>query len=67
MGFAYLAEKNKITFADETGFMDAFYELELETGEVLSPLIYSKSEWKKIFKYSLILKILDAEEYKFCN
>ncbi len=45
-----LMNKNKVTFSDETNFMDAFYELELETGEVLSPLIYSKNEWKK--KYS---------------
>ena len=29
---------NKVTFSYETGFMDAFYELELETDEVLSPL-----------------------------
>lgn len=45
-----LMNKNKVSFSDETNFMDAFYELELETGEVLSPLIYSKNEWKK--KYS---------------
>ena len=45
-----LINKNKITFSDETNFMDAFYELELEIGEVLSPLIYSRNEWK--IKYS---------------
>jgi predicted nucleotidyltransferase len=45
-----LMNKNKVTFTDETDFMDAFYELELETGEVLSPLIYAQNEWKK--KYS---------------
>ncbi len=38
---------NKVTFSYETGFMDAFYELELETDEVLSPLIYARNEWKK--------------------
>ncbi|MCD6090717.1 MAG: hypothetical protein J7J72_04395 [Bacteroidales bacterium] len=30
--------------------MDAFYELELETGEVISPLIYSK---KDLVKYRI--------------
>ena len=34
-----------ITFEFETRFMDEFYDLELETGEIISPLIYSKTEW----------------------
>jgi len=34
-----------ISFAYETKFMDEFYDLELETGEIISPLIYSKSDW----------------------
>jgi predicted nucleotidyltransferase len=34
-----------IPFELETGLMDDFYDIELETGEVISPLIYSKSEW----------------------
>jgi len=45
-----LMNKRKISFTDETGFMDAFYEIELETGEIISPLIYSINEWKR--KYS---------------
>jgi len=48
--------KNKVTFSDETNFMDAFYELELETGEVLSPLIYSKNEWKKKYSKTLLFE-----------
>ena len=40
-----------ISFALETKFMDEFYDLELETGEVISPLIYSKSDWNN--KYSI--------------
>jgi len=31
--------------------MDEFYELELETGEIISPLIYSKNDWN--FYYSI--------------
>ena len=34
-----------INFSTETALMDAYYDLELETGEVISPIIYSKSEW----------------------
>ncbi len=40
-----------VTFDFETRFMDEFYELELETGEIFSPMIYSKDDWKS--KYSI--------------
>ncbi len=45
-----LVNRKKISFADETEFMNVFYDLELETGEMLSPIIYSKNEWNG--KYS---------------
>ncbi len=34
-----------VPFEYEIKLMDDIYELELETGKVLSPLIYSKSDW----------------------
>lgn len=40
-----LLDKPKVSFEFEKKFMDEFYELELETGEIISPLIYSKSDW----------------------
>ncbi len=40
-----------VPFEMETKLMDEFYELELDTGEIISPLIYSKSEW--VNKYLL--------------
>ncbi|MCK4664824.1 MAG: nucleotidyltransferase domain-containing protein [Bacteroidales bacterium] len=40
-----LINSKNISFNFETKIMDEFYELELETGEIISPLIYSKSEW----------------------
>jgi len=42
-----LLNRQKISFDFETKFMDEFYELELETGQVISPLIYSKIEWNE--------------------
>lgn len=36
-----------ISFDTETQFMDQFYELELETGAVISPLIYTKEQWNR--------------------
>lgn len=41
--------------------MDAFYELELETGEVLSPLIYSKNVWEKKYLHTLLLENIKRE------
>jgi uncharacterized protein len=39
-----LSAKN-VSFALETKFMDAFYEVELETGEIISPMVYAKQDW----------------------
>ena len=44
-----LLNYQNISFDLETNLMDAIYELEIETGEVISPLIYSKSDWKNHF------------------
>lgn len=40
-----LLNNTNISFDFETKFLDEFYELELETGEIISPLIYSKQDW----------------------
>jgi len=40
-----LLNQKSISFETETKFMDEFYEIELETGEIISPLIYSKADW----------------------
>jgi predicted nucleotidyltransferase len=34
-----------LSFDAETKIMDIFYDVELETGEIISPLIYAKNEW----------------------
>ena len=41
-----LLNSEKLSFDYETRLMDRFYEIELETGEVLSPLIYTKRDWQ---------------------
>lgn len=40
-----LLNTNKISFDLEIQVIDDFYELELETGVIISPLIYSKTDW----------------------
>jgi len=41
-----LLDEHQISFSGETKIMDIFYELELETGEVITPIIYPKNVWK---------------------
>ncbi len=40
-----LLNAKNISFGIETKFMDEFYDLEVETGEIISPLIYTKTDW----------------------
>jgi len=40
-----LLNRQNISFDFETKIMDDIYEVELETGEIFSPLIYSKNDW----------------------
>ena len=46
-----LLNSKNIPFSLEKKLIDNLFEIELETGEVFSPVIYSKSEW--INKYSI--------------
>jgi predicted nucleotidyltransferase len=40
-----LLNKDKIPFSLETEIIDDLFDVELETGEVITPLIYPKKEW----------------------
>lgn len=42
-----LLNSKSISFDLETKFMNEFYELELETGEIISPLVYTKIDWNE--------------------
>jgi uncharacterized protein len=42
-----LLNVQNIPFDLETKVMDDFYDIELEIGAVISPLIYSKSDWNE--------------------
>ena len=47
-----LLNQSNISFEQETKIMDDYYELELSDGIVISPLIYTKSDWNT--KYAII-------------
>jgi predicted nucleotidyltransferase len=40
-----LLNSKNITFDFETKLMDDLYEIEIDTGEVISPLFYTKTDW----------------------
>ena len=46
-----LIQRDKITDQIEQKITDPLYDLEFETGEVISPMVYSEKEWNT--KYSV--------------
>lgn len=50
-----------ITFDIETKSMDALYEKELQTGEVISPLIYTKEDWAGTHKITRLYENIETE------
>lgn len=46
-----LLNSNSISVSAEKSLMDDFYKIELETGAIISPLIYPKVDW--INKYCI--------------
>ncbi len=59
-----LLNKKHVSFEEEKQIMDDFYELELETGEVISPLIYSKADWELKHKMTPLYKNISKEGRK---
>ena len=59
-----LLNSKKVSFNIETKLMDEFYELELETGEIISPLIYSKIDWNKNHSITPLYKNILKEGVK---
>ncbi len=56
-----LLNSPQVTFEFETEFMDNLYEIELETGEIISPLIYSKQDWTANHKASPLFLNINKE------
>lgn len=56
-----LLPEEPLTFERETQVMDVFYTLELETGEVFSPIVYSKSDWNSHARVSPLYSRIQKE------
>lgn len=59
-----LLNSKKIPFSLETKIMDEFYEIELETGEIISPLIYSKEEWNIKYRQTPLYENIKNESIR---
>lgn len=59
-----LMDKDKISLADEQSLRHSLYDIELDTGEVLSLLIYSKNEWNNKLKVTPLYKNVKKEGIK---
>jgi predicted nucleotidyltransferase len=50
-----------IPFSLETEIMDEFYNIELETGQIMSPIIYPKLEWNTKYKVTPLFENIQKE------
>jgi len=56
-----LLNSQNISFDFETKFMDEFYEIEIETGEIISPLIYTKNDWTENHSITPLFENIQTE------
>jgi uncharacterized protein len=56
-----LLNSDNIPFALETEIMDEFYNIELETGQIMSPIIYPKKEWNTKYKVTPLFENINKE------
>jgi len=56
-----LLNSENISFSLETEIMDEFYDIELETGQIMSPIIYPKKEWNTKYKATPLFESINKE------
>jgi predicted nucleotidyltransferase len=56
-----LLDQETVDPETEKSIMDDFYELELKTGTIISPLIYSKKHWNKTRPATRLFKQIQKE------
>ncbi|MFH1161079.1 MAG: nucleotidyltransferase domain-containing protein [bacterium] len=59
-----LIDNNTVTNEIEDKFRDELYNIELETGQIISTFIYSKNYWNNSLVYSPLYKNVNTEGVK---
>lgn len=56
-----LVDAGKVTNEIEDNFRDDLYDIELESGQIISTFIYPKDYWKRTLVYSPLYKNVNKE------
>ena len=56
-----LIDKDKITYDDEKRIKYPLYDLEFETGKIISPIVFSRNEWENRHKITPFYKNIKHE------
>ncbi len=59
-----LVDESKITLEIEDKFRSPLYEIELESGHIISSFIYTKDFWKKVLQHSPLYENVNKEGIK---
>jgi predicted nucleotidyltransferase len=59
-----LLNSDEIPFNLETKIMDDFYDIELETGQIISPLIYTKKDWDNKYNVTPIYESVKKDGFR---
>jgi predicted nucleotidyltransferase len=58
IGLLILLDKESISREDETPIKYPLYDIEFDTGQIISPLVLSKADWEKRHRIHLFTKTL---------
>ena len=56
-----LLDVDNITYEFERRIIDVLYTIEIETGEIISPMIYTKDEWNHRFSITPLFENISHE------
>ena len=56
-----ITSRKKVTLEYETELRDPIYDIELETGQIISLLVYSELDWKTRMPYSPLFSNIKKE------
>jgi predicted nucleotidyltransferase len=56
-----LLDQDKISYSDEQRIKDPLYDLEFETGKIISPVIFSRKDWESRHRITPLYRNIKKE------
>ena len=56
-----LVNQDKISYSDEQRIKDPLYDLEFETGKIISPVIFSRKDWESRHRITPLYRSIKKE------